>query len=273
MAEKKTCFIAMPLTTPASKVEAYGGDPDHFLHVLEFLHVPAVEAAGYEAIRPLMTGADVIHAEIIRHLEEADLVLVDISGHNPNVFFELGIRTSLDRPVALISDHLTGDLPFDTSIINTLPYDGTLRPWTLESQKLLVKEHIAAAGNKGNSNPLWRYFGLTRRAEEADAEVTPQDARTELLQTRLDALERLVVGPPGAALAEISKRPAKRILEQAFLEISEIAAEHGLVVLGLEDETNSFTVTLDRRASTEAMTRMHTVARSFGRDIAFTHGT
>lgn len=98
------CFVIMPISTPKLLAETYK-DPDHFSHVLKYLFTPALEMANYEVIPPAAAGADVIHASIIKNLEEADLVLCDISALNPNVFFELGVRTSLDRPVALVRDH------------------------------------------------------------------------------------------------------------------------------------------------------------------------
>lgn len=89
----KNCFIIMPVSVPESLIETCN-DPDHFTHVFQYLFKPALEKTGYEVIPPAATGADIIHASIIKNLEEADLVLCDISTLNPNVFFELGIRTS-----------------------------------------------------------------------------------------------------------------------------------------------------------------------------------
>src|SRR3954451_8229180 len=106
----------MPLTTPPPALDAYSGDPDHFIHVLDHLFAPAVEAAGYELVRPIMRGADLIQAEIIKNLEQGDLVLCDVSQLNANVFFELGVRTALDRPVAMVKDDKTATYPFDTSV-------------------------------------------------------------------------------------------------------------------------------------------------------------
>jgi hypothetical protein len=116
--DRPTCVIAMPLTTPIEAIPVYGGDGDHFRHVLEHLFAPACEKAGYRPVRPSTRGAQLIHAEIVKHLEQSDLVLYDHSGHNPNVFFELGIRTALDRPVALVRDEKSEQLAFDTSILN-----------------------------------------------------------------------------------------------------------------------------------------------------------
>src|SRR3712207_7234502 len=45
-----TCFVIMPMTTPPDLVEAYGGDEDHFLHVLATLLTPATQRAGFEVI-------------------------------------------------------------------------------------------------------------------------------------------------------------------------------------------------------------------------------
>ena len=57
---------------------------------MEQLFIPAIEAAGFEAVPPLSEGSEWIHAKIIQQLIQADMVLVDLSSHNPNVFFKLG---------------------------------------------------------------------------------------------------------------------------------------------------------------------------------------
>ena len=162
-----SCFIAMPITTAMAEVDAYGGDPDHFSHVLELLFEPAIEKAGYEPVRPKAQGADLIHATIVRNLEKADLVLCDISSHNPNVFFELGIRTALDRPVCLVRDTTT-EIPFDTGVLNFHEYDHQLSAWTLEAEVQGLTEHltVTAEGSTGH-NDLWSHFGLTQKGTDA----------------------------------------------------------------------------------------------------------
>src|SRR4051812_30177287 len=116
------CFIISPITTPIAMVESYGGDPDHFMHVMEHLLKPAAAAAGFEPVLPIAEGSDLIHARIIRQLESCAMVLCDMSSLNVNVFFELGIRTAVDKPVCLVHDQKVERLPFDTGIINTHKY-------------------------------------------------------------------------------------------------------------------------------------------------------
>src|SRR3954469_15870026 len=140
----------MPLTTPPTALDAYSGDPDHFLHVLDYLFAPAVADAGYELVRPVVRGADLIHAEIIKNLEEAELVLCDVSQLNANVFFELGIRTALDRPVAMVKDDKTATYPFDTTMINYHSYDSSLAPWMLQEEIKALAQHLADTVNRAD---------------------------------------------------------------------------------------------------------------------------
>mgnify|MGYP001587107178 CR=1 FL=1 len=50
------CFIIMPISTPASHIDFYGGDHDHFKHVLDHLFVPAIENIGLNIGRPIAEG-------------------------------------------------------------------------------------------------------------------------------------------------------------------------------------------------------------------------
>ena len=51
----KTCFVAMPITTPAAYAKQLG-DPDHFAHVLVHLFTPALQAAGLGGARAIGDG-------------------------------------------------------------------------------------------------------------------------------------------------------------------------------------------------------------------------
>jgi len=181
----------MPITTPESIFEQYG-DKEHFKHVFDHLFVPALNVGGYGITPPSASGSDLIQAEIIKNLETSDLVLCDISTFNPNVFFELGIRTALDRPVALVMDNYTPKIPFDTSSINTHTYNASLMPWSLETEIPKLARHIAdVASREGGRNPLWRYFGLTQRAAPAEI-ADPTEAKLQLVIEGLTQLTKQV---------------------------------------------------------------------------------
>ena len=167
------CFIIMPITTPQEAISKYGGDKDHFIHILEHLFKPAIEKISFAAIPPSASGSDIIHAEIIKQLETADIVLCDMSMLNPNVFFELGIRTAVDKPIALVKDQLTATVPFDTRHINYHIYDQSLAPWLLNNEIQSLADHLLKSVNRSEGhNTLWRYFGLTTRASLEEQKTT-----------------------------------------------------------------------------------------------------
>ena len=187
MTEEMTCFIAMPVATRKDDAERHGDD-EHWRHVMEELFVPAIEAAGLVAIKPIAQGSDLIHGRIIKQLSDADMVLCDLSAHNPNVFFELGVRTSQDLPIALVTDGLS-KLPFDTSVINTHTYDPKLELWTIERQRASLAEHIRqSVASCDGRNPLWSQFGLTIKAQEPMSNESPAEAKLDVLANAVQSL-------------------------------------------------------------------------------------
>ncbi len=185
----KNCFIIMPITTPADRLQDYGDDEDHFEHVLEHLFIPSVKKAGFNPISPKTSGSEIIQAEIIKNLSDSDLVLCDMSILNPNVFFEFGIRTALDKPVSLVvDDKIKSKIPFDTSIIQYHKYDSSLKHWEMEKEIKELTKHIKKAyQNNANKNALWKYFGVSQFGSFKPEDATSLD-RTELILRKLESL-------------------------------------------------------------------------------------
>lgn len=195
MPEEKTCFIIMPVTTPERMIESYRDKAEHFKHVLDCLFKPAVQKAGYKPIPPTAKVADLIHPGIIKNLETSGIVLCDISCLNPNVFFELGIRTSLNKPVCVVKDELTTKVPFDAGIINHYEYQSSLEPWQLVSEIKKLSDHIIASVKRGqNQNTLWKYFGLKSTAvpyqgeQGVDSKIDYLTMQFESLRNSLDSV-------------------------------------------------------------------------------------
>ena len=184
------CFIIMPITTPQDAVDRYNSDPEHFAHVLEHLFLPALTNAGFDAVSPKSTGSEVIQAEIISQLASSDVVLCDMSVLNPNVFFEFGVRTALNKPVALIVDDRTEKVPFDTSIVNFHRYSSSLDVWTIDKEINALSEHVRTAFTKSESqNSLWKYFGVSQTGTFKPEESTMED-KIDLLLQEMSALKK-----------------------------------------------------------------------------------
>lgn len=75
--------------------------------------VPAVQDAGLEPYRAdLDFSPGAITPKLLAELLNARVVIADLTGRNPNVFYELGITHSFARPLISIADSASS-LPFD----------------------------------------------------------------------------------------------------------------------------------------------------------------
>jgi hypothetical protein len=81
--------------------------------MFEFVVAPAADAVGLDAKRAdLEPPVGRITPRIIETLVDSPVVIADLTGRNPNVYYELGIVHALNLPVVLLIDQV-GDLPFD----------------------------------------------------------------------------------------------------------------------------------------------------------------
>ena len=151
--EKKggTCFVIMPFSERSGKY-AKG----FFTEVLNSLIIPAATDAGFEVRTANRQGTEIIHATIVNEILNADLAICDLTEHNPNVLFELGMRLAHEKPVALI--HAEGtERVFDVdNVLRVLSYNPNLWRTTLEKDLPNLKSHIQATweGRSGNETYL-----------------------------------------------------------------------------------------------------------------------
>jgi nucleoside 2-deoxyribosyltransferase len=241
------CFIIMPISTPMQWANKhYLGDNDHFYHIIEHLFVPAIKAAGFNPIRPNTVGADIIQATIIKQLAVADLVLCDMSTLNPNVFYEHGIRTALNKPVALVADDKTDNLPFDTAVINFHKYKGdALQAFHLKGEMEALTQHIIKSADSSNKvNTLWKYFGITSPAGDFKPEDASVEDSIKLLTTEVAALRnefREYKRPEQATKLNITHPISEHTRTRCFCSICGLEAPFGSTfcdICGTEDMTD-----------------------------------
>lgn len=115
----KKCFIVCPIGEDGSNVRK---NSDQLLnHILK----PVCAEKGFECIRiDELSNSGSITESILKHLNEANLVIADLTEHNPNAFFELGYRTALGKPTIHLK-RKDEKIPFDISSIRTFDYDLT----------------------------------------------------------------------------------------------------------------------------------------------------
>lgn len=146
--KRDTCFVIMPI----GRCDEYSDE--HFLKVYRQIFCPAIEKAGFTPHRVDQDNSSHhIKESIIRQLIEAPLVLCDLSTHNPNVLYELGMRHAFDKPVVLVQALGTQRI-FDISGINTIDYrDGRIYDEVIEDQGTIAKA-IEATMNTSNGTSV-----------------------------------------------------------------------------------------------------------------------
>ena len=188
----KKCFIIMPITVAEHLIDVYEDGSEHFRHILNGLMIPAVEKAGYEAIPPEVSGSDHIQASIIKNLEASDMVLCDMSGLNPNVFFEYGIRTSLNKPVCVVKDDKTKKVPFDIASINYQEYVANIQVWNIKEIINSMANHIKESETKcKGTNPLWNYYGMKSVANDPSV-LDLGKAKDDYVISKLESIEKAI---------------------------------------------------------------------------------
>ncbi len=127
-----TCFVIMPFAKPIG---------DYY----DKIYSPSIQKAGLSPIRAdnEIFGTGKIIEQIWAGINGAKVLIADLTGRNPNVFYELGLAHALEKPVVLICANET-DVPFDLKHIRVIYYDHTDPFW---GQKLIdkVAENILSA--------------------------------------------------------------------------------------------------------------------------------
>lgn len=136
--ENQICFIIAPIGEEGSDVRHRSDQ------ILKHIFVPVLKEVGFEPIRAdKISEPGIITSQIIQHLLDAELVIADLTGHNPNVFYELAIRHAIRKPFIQIIKK--GEkVPFDISQSRILFLDHTDLD-SIENCKNDIKKQILSS--------------------------------------------------------------------------------------------------------------------------------
>jgi hypothetical protein len=117
MPKDKECFFLAPIGEEGSVVREQSDK------TMEYIVKKSVTEYGYNVTRSdKINQPGSITSTIIEKTIECDLVIADLSGHNPNVFYELAVRHATGKPYIQIINK-DDSLPFDISDFRTVHYD------------------------------------------------------------------------------------------------------------------------------------------------------
>lgn len=155
MSTRPSCFVIIPYDVKDCGVGADGAPLTiDFEAVYRRVIEPAVsETLGYECFRSKddqSPGA--IPEQLYRSLFDADLVIADISQHNANVYYELGIRhTARPNTTVLIKHTRAPATPFDIAVLKHMNYDHETEAGVDAGRDAIVQAVRAARGGEPDS--------------------------------------------------------------------------------------------------------------------------
>jgi nucleoside 2-deoxyribosyltransferase len=102
-----TAYVICPIGPAKSEIRVRADE------IMEFVIGPAAAQVGLQTDRSDREPAPGnITRQIVKAITEARVVIADLSSRNPNVFYELGVAHSFQRPVVLLIDDAS-KMPFD----------------------------------------------------------------------------------------------------------------------------------------------------------------
>ena len=159
------CFVLMPF---GRKTDAAGRTTD-FDAVYREIIAPAVSEAGLEPIRAdeeKVGGA--IHKPMFERLMLCQYAVADITGANPNVYYELGIRHAMRPRCTVILFAAGTTLPFDIALLRGIPYQTNEAGVPYEPaacSAVIAKQLRAAKDNPHDDSPLFQLLEYMPRHE------------------------------------------------------------------------------------------------------------
>lgn len=179
------CGIIMPL----SDTDGY---PSGHWKQVQRLIIRAAEKAKFTASMVSENAAeDMIQASIVRNVYQNDVVVCDVSGMNPNVMLELGLRMATLLPLVLVFDG-EKDYPFDIRNILHARYPKGLNIFEMENfvSELADKiRKVHEAQQKKEYTPFLSHFKEVK-IEPAQLNSTSQSI-SEALQTVVDEMSSI----------------------------------------------------------------------------------
>jgi hypothetical protein len=166
---KRTCFVIMPF----GEKKDFDGEDIDFDDIYRFFFKKAVEDLGIECVRcDEIEEAGSIHEKMFEHIYHADIVVVDITTSNANVYYELGIRHALAKGVTVLIRRKGTTIPFNIQGLQVVEYDQA-KFSSIEQAKARIHQIVKnGLVRKYNDSPVHGVLDLNIEPEGKPIEET-----------------------------------------------------------------------------------------------------
>lgn len=156
-AGENVCFVISPIGKEGTE------EHSRYKEIFEYIIKKAIKDSGYEL---RVIRADDINRtgsfikDILENLHNSFVVIADLTGQNPNVFYELGVRHCLSPRTILIAQSID-DIPSDLREYRTIVYDTSAKGAVqFQSRLSTYLEEIYKDSNRPDNPVLDRLTGV-----------------------------------------------------------------------------------------------------------------
>ncbi len=178
--------------------------------------VEGIEGKDFECMRAdeKYTTFAIWCQKICKNIRKAKYLIVDTTGRNPNVFYELGFSHALENTKAILVTQNVKDAPFDISDLNHIEYSpGNLRDLREKLQKAILElekeEEEEGYENKTSDEMIAELKSQLREEEERASkfkkELHESEDRESDLKLRIKEVEAIKDNPVEEAKTKITK--------------------------------------------------------------------
>lgn len=180
---KLKCFIITPIGGDDSPVRRSAEG------VIDAVIYPVLQGIGFEdnniSVAHRMPNPGSINKQLINRIIQDDLVIVNLTGLNPNVMYELAIRHAARKPVVQICEQGTR-LPFDIIDERTIFYTNDMAG-VIELKEKFEKMVLESLKDENPDNPIYRVV------ESNLIQQSTINEPEKYLMHRIDRLEQIIV--------------------------------------------------------------------------------
>lgn len=163
----KNAFVIMPFS-------------EDFIDIYQFLIVGGLKDAGYVVKRAddIRSQSNIL-GDIVEGIVSSDLIVADLTGANPNVYYELGIAHALNKKVILLTQEID-ELPFDLRSYRVVAYSEHFSRMNQAKVELSQLAKDALKGKLPFGNPV-KDFGRLINLEDDSKSTHNVDNESPLL--------------------------------------------------------------------------------------------
>lgn len=193
MSDDKECFFISPIGEEGSE------ERERSDKVIEYILKEALVEYDYTVTRAdHMDEPGSITNQVIQKTTDSELVVADLTGHNPNVFYELAVRHATGKPYIQIIDSKES-IPFDISDFRTVQYGLDVEEADSAIRQIAEQVSKLEKDDRDFGNPISHSANLESLLSSDDPEEQQLGKIAESvsrIDRRLNRLENQQIGEP-----------------------------------------------------------------------------